>query len=252
MDSFFKYLDKKISYHYCKNDGEFVVVFMHGTLSDKNSSKAIFLENFCQENNISFLSFDFSGHGLSSKRYIECSIDDWLNDALHTIQLIEAQKKIILVGSSMGGWISFLTAIFSPRQIVGIIGLAPALDFTKELWKSFSPYQKRKIKKQGVIFTPCDWSEQGEPWGINLFKNVKRYYLMNKSIKLNIPIAIIHGQKDNCVPVKNSLKLMSLVKSKKCKLTLLKKSEHRLSDNDALDCLKNDINWIISCTQDPS
>ncbi|MCQ2965222.1 MAG: alpha/beta hydrolase [Alphaproteobacteria bacterium] len=251
MDDFLQFSDKKISYHYNENGGDFTVVFMHGTLSDKNSTKAFFLENFCQENNISFLSFDFSGHGLSNKKYTECSISDWLEDAIHVIQSIRS-NKIILVGSSMGGWIAFLAAISLPKQIVGIIGLAPALDFTKELWKSFSTYQKRKIKSQGIIYTPCDWSKEGEPWGINLFTGVKQYYLTNKTIKLNIPIAIIHGKKDDCVSFKNSLKLIDLIKSNKCKLTLIKKSNHRLSDNDALDCLKKDIQWIISCIQDPS
>lgn len=251
MDLFLNYSNKKISYHYCKNSGKYAIVFMHGTLSDKNSSKANYLECFCKEYNFSFLSFDFSGHGLSNKKYTDCSIGDWLDDALHIIQQIK-NKKIILVGSSMGGWIAFLAAISLPKQIVGIVGLAPALDFTKDLWKSFSPSQKRKIKSKGIIFTPCNWSKQGEPWGISLFRDVKQYYLMKNTIKLNIPIAIIHGKKDDCISPEKSLKLMDLIKSNKCKLTLLKNSGHRLSDDDALDCLKNDIQWIVSCIQDPS
>lgn len=129
------------------------IVFMHGTLSDKNASKSLFLEEFCRKNNIGYTAFDFIGHGESSGKYTDGTIGIWFGNALEVIDRVTT-NPLILVGSSMGGWIALLAATARPKRVRAVIGLAAAADFTVDVWNSFSDRQKRKFGKKALYILP--------------------------------------------------------------------------------------------------
>lgn len=218
------------------------IVFMHGTLSDKNASKSLFLEDFCRKNEIGFTAFDFIGHGESSGKYTDGTIGIWRDNALEIIDRLTT-GKLILVGSSMGGWIALLAAEARPDRVSAVVGMAAAPDFTTDLWKSFSKEQKKDIREKGVIYTPNGWTEEGDPWTLALFKDAKKHLLLKGKDSLNIrcPITLLHGGKDDCVPVKTAFGIMECAKSENVKIVVLKNSGHRLSEPHELSVLEKEL-----------
>ncbi len=230
------------------NDGKkpFEILFMHGTLSDKNASKSLFLEEFCKTNDIGYTAFDFIGHGESSGKYTDGTIGIWFENALEIIDQITS-KPLILIGSSMGGWISLLAARARPKRVRAVIGLAAAADFTINVWQSFSEEQKKEIMEKGVIHTPNGWTEEGDPWTKQLFEDAEKYLLLKEKNSLNIqcPLTLLHGAKDDCVPVNTALKIMEAAQSPEVKVVILKDSGHRLSEPHELQILKQELINLI-------
>ncbi len=222
------------------------IVFMHGTLSDKNASKSLFLEEFCRKNNIGYTAFDFIGHGESSGKYTDGTIGIWFGNALEVIDRVTT-NPLILVGSSMGGWIALLAATARPKRIRAVIGLAAAADFTVDVWNSFSDRQKKEIREKGVIYTPNGWTEEGDPWTKQLFDDAEQYLLLKgkDSLDIQCPLTLIHGAKDDCVPVETAFKIMAAAKTENVKAVILKNSEHRLSEPDELLVLEQELSNFI-------
>ena len=222
------------------------VVFMHGTLSDKNASKSLFLEDFCKKNGLGYTAFDFIGHGESSGKYTDGTIGVWFENALEIIDRVTS-NPLILVGSSMGGWIALLAAKARPERVKAVVGLAAAADFTVDLWNSFSDKQKKEIDEKGVIYTPNGWTEEGDPWTKQLFIDAEKYLLIKGKDSLNIqcPLVLIHGAKDDCVPVETTFKIMDAAKTEKVKAIILKNSGHRLSEPNELLVLEQELNNFI-------
>ncbi len=248
MDDFlFLQNDQKLSFRHVPGQKETEVLFMHGTLSDKNASKSLFLEDFCKRNQIGYTAFDFIGHGDSSGKYTDGTIGIWLENALEIIDRV-TQRDLILVGSSMGGWISLLAARMRPKRIKAVVGLAAAADFTIDVWNSFSEKQKKEIHDKGVIYTPNGWTEQGDPWTVTLFEDAKKYLLLNGkgSLDIDCPITLIHGQQDNCVPIKTAFEIMDCAKTENVKVIVLKNSGHRLSEPHELAVLEAELSAFLS------
>ncbi len=220
----------------------FEIVFMHGTLSDKNASKSLFLEDFCRKNNIGYTAFDFIGHGESSGKYTDGTIGIWFENALEIIDRVSS-LPLILVGSSMGGWIALLAARARPQRIRAVVGLAAAADFTIDVWHSFSDGQKREIAEKGVIYTPNGWTEEGDPWTKRLFDDAEQYLLLKgkDSLDIQCPLTLIHGAKDDCVPVETAFKIMDAAKTENVKAVILKNSGHRLSEPNELFVLEQEL-----------
>lgn len=220
----------------------FEIVFMHGTLSDKNASKSLFLEDFCRKNNIGYTAFDFIGHGESSGKYTDGTIGIWFENALEIIDRVSS-LPLILVGSSMGGWIALLAARARSQRIRAVVGLAAAADFTIDVWHSFSDGQKREIAEKGVIYTPNGWTEEGDPWTKRLFDDAEQYLLLKgkDSFDIQCPLTLIHGAKDDCVPVETAFKIMDSAKTENVKAVILKNSGHRLSEPNELSVLEQEL-----------
>ena len=237
-------LDNNQQISYCRKEGKrgLEVLFMHGTLSDKNASKSLFLKDFCEKNQVGYTAFDFIGHGESSGKYTDGTIGIWLNNALEVIDKV-TKGSLILVGSSMGGWISLLATRLRPERIKAVVGLAAAADFTVDVWNSFSESQKKDIREKGVIYTPNGWTEEGDPWALSLFEDAEKYLLLKEKNSLNIlcPITLIHGAKDDCVPLETAFNIMDCSKSENIKVIVLKNSGHRLSEPSELSVLETEL-----------
>ena len=121
----------KIAYRYYKRSKK-SLVFIHGLLSDMNGKKSAYFNDYCRRNKISFLCFDFRGHGKSSGNFLDFGISDWFSDLKSLLKYLNINQST-LIGSSMGGWVAMLYALNYPKKVSKLIGIAPAPDFTKEL-----------------------------------------------------------------------------------------------------------------------
>lgn len=223
----------RLAYRYTPPEqGLPTVVFLCGFRSDMNGEKVLFLENICQQEGVGFLAFDYSGHGQSSGKFEEGTISKWLGDTLSLIDHI-TQGPLILVGSSMGGWIAHLAALKLSGRIIGLLGIASAPDFTDVLiWQEFDDKQRLELVNQGWTVIPTEYNDQGWVITKNLIEDGRSHLILGNPIPLDIPIRYLHGLKDVSVPYAYSQALIELVTSLDVTLTLIKTGDHRLSSDE--------------------
>ena len=209
------------------------IVFLGGFMSDMTGTKATALQTYCQNYNRAFVKFDYRGHGASSGRFRDGTIGLWLEDALAVIDEV-AKGPVILVGSSMGGWIALLAALARPERVKGIVGLAAAPDFTADIWSELSEAQKREMRERGHIEQPTDYGD--EPYVITraLIEDGARRCLLNAPVPIRCPVRLIQGMEDTDVPWTKALKIVERLESADVTLTLVKQGDHRLSEPEDL------------------
>jgi len=236
---------KKIKYLYIKKNSQITVVFFHGFMSDMIGAKPTAIQNFCKKLKISFLKFEYSGHGKSTGKFIEGNISKWTHDAKQLIKSkIKGDKNLIFIGSSMGSWIALNLFKYFKKQIKGFIGIASAPDFLEELmWKKFN----KKIKK--IIMTKkiyhFEYGDQIYPITKQLIFNGRKNKVLNNKINLKIPIVLFHGTKDNIVPLNLSKKIIKICKKAKAKIIKIKNGDHSLSRKSDLKKICNELNYMI-------
>lgn len=234
-----------IAYHYHAGNKP-TVIFFGGLMSDMEGTKSQALEKHCLQNGYGFLRFDYSGHGASSGTFSEGSIGLWAKDAMALIEA-KVDGPIIIIGSSMGGWTGLLTALKFKDRLKAFVGIAPAPDFTERLmWQSFSAEQKKKIKANGQIELPSDYSDEPYIISYGLIEDGRNHLLLDQPILLDVPIRLIHGEKDMDVPANISHLLASQLSSDDVELTLVKDGGHSLSEPRDLKRLMNILDQLIA------
>jgi pimeloyl-ACP methyl ester carboxylesterase len=222
------------------------VVFLSGFRSDMAGTKVAYLESLCQREGIGFLTFDYSGHGLSSGLFEEGTISQWLSDALTIIDHCSA-GLLILVGSSMGGWLAHLAALKRPQRVVGLIGIASAPDFTQDLmWEKFTRAQQTEIMNQGWTVIPTVYNQKGWVITKGLIEDGRNHLLLGQPIPLSFPVRLLHGMQDEDVPISYSERLMGLLASSDVTLTLVKSGDHRLNREEDLQILGRTVQGLVS------
>ena len=213
------------------------IVFLPGFRSDMNGAKALELRAFCAERGNSMLRLDYSGHGASRGHFAEGTIGVWLADALRVIDHATA-NKLILVGSSMGGWIALLVALARPACVAGLIGIAAAPDFTERLmWQAMAPAERETLLRDGVLHVP---SEYGEPYPVTrqLIEDGRTRLVLEASIPISCPVRLLAGQGDADVPWELALTLAARIESPDIRTVLIKDGDHRLSRPQDLALLR--------------
>ena len=234
---------REIAYHFSPGQGP-GVVFLGGFKSDMQGTKALFLQDWAEANNRAFLRFDYSGHGQSSGDFLDGCIGDWLSDALGAITHLTTGPQI-LVGSSMGGWISLLMARAMPERIAGLVGIAAAPDFTEDsMWEGFTPAQKAELA-QGQVALPSDYSD--EPYIITkrLIEEGRDHLVLRSPLALPFPVRLLQGTADTDVPVSVALRLLDHAQSPDLRLTLVKDADHRFSTPDCLNLVTAALTEIL-------
>ncbi len=235
---------KKLRLLYSNNNSELFVVFLHGFMSDIEGDKPKNFFRYCKNKKISFLAIEYSGHGKSSEKFINGNISKWTNDVKISIKKIVKNKNFVLVGSSMGTWISLNQFNYFRKQIVGFMGIGSAPEFLENLmWKKFNKKQKKEIVKNGII--NLKHAEYEYPITYQLIKDGRKNKVLNKKYDFNIPITMIHGTEDEVVPVSYSRKIVKIFKSKYKKLLLIKKGDHSLSEKKYLRKINIELDNII-------
>lgn len=204
------------------------VVFLPGFMSDMTGDKAISVDAWCRAHGQACLRLDYSGHGGSGGRFEDGTIGTWTRDALFLIDRLGADK-IVLIGSSMGGWIALNVAVARPERVAGLIGIAAAPDFTEELmWPAFDAAARERLRRDGVLRLPSAYG--GEQIITRaLIEDGRNHLRLGAPIPLRCPVRLLHGQRDPDVPWAISLRIAEQVESPDTQVTLLKDGDHRLS-----------------------
>ncbi|CAM3133718.1 carboxylesterase [Paracoccus nototheniae] len=216
------------------------VVFLGGFRSDMGGSKAVHLRSWAQQAGRAFLRFDYSGHGDSAGRFEDGCIGDWTEDARAVIEALTDGPQL-LVGSSMGGWISLLMARALPQRVAGLVTIAAAPDFTERgFWAGFTADQRAALEKQGRVEMP---SEYGAPLVLTrrLIEDGRDHLIMDRPLSLRCPVRMLQGTADADVPMSWALDLLDHASGADLRLTLVKGADHRFSTPDCLDLIVQTI-----------
>ena len=236
---------RKIRYlkHHQKNTT--YVVFLHGFMSDLEGKKPKAFLKFAKKNKINFLALEYSGHGKSSGKFIDGNISKWSKETSILIRKIVKKNKIILVGSSMGAWISLIQFQYFKTQIKGFLGIGSAPEFLEKLmWNKFSQRMKKEIKKNGIIH--LKHGDYEYPITYQLIKDGRKNKVLHKKIFQNINVTMVHGNKDKSVPVSYSKKILRIFKNSKKRLVIVKNGDHSLSTPKWLKILKRELKLIAN------
>ena len=236
---------RKIRYlkHHQKNTT--YVVFLHGFMSDLEGKKPKAFLKFAKKNKINFLALEYSGHGKSSGKFIDGNISKWSKETSILIRKIVKKNKIILVGSSMGAWISLIQFQYFKTQIKGFLGIGSAPEFLEKLmWNKFSQSKKKEIKKNGIIH--LKHGDYEYPITYQLIKDGRKNKVLHKKIFQNINVTMVHGNKDKSVPVSYSKKVLRIFKNSKKRLVIVKNGDHSLSTPKWLKILKRELKLIAN------
>ena len=237
--------NRKIRYLKIHQNRGIYIVFLHGFMSDLEGNKPKTLLNFSKKNKLGFLALEYSGHGKSSGKFTNGNISKWSKETSILIKKIVRKNKIILVGSSMGAWISLIQFQYFKKQIKGFLGIGSAPEFLERLmWKKFKIKEKREIKKNGII--NLKHGDYEYPITYQLIKDGRKNKVLHKKIYQKIKVTMVHGSKDKSVPVYYSKKVLNIFKNSKRKLVIVKNGDHSLSSPKWLRLLKKELKLIIN------
>lgn len=230
----------RIAYHHHAGAGDVGVMFLGGFMSDMQGGKATMLEAACREANLPFTRMDYGGHGQSEGAFADGTIGLWLSHAQAVFDHV-ASKRMVLVGSSMGGWMMLLLALRRPEQVCALVGIAAAPDFTENLmWDAFSPEQKHEMASTGRIMLPnCMPGESDYPITQALITEGRDHLLMNDRIDIDCPVHLLHGMQDPDVPWQLSVELAEKLTREDVAITLVKDGDHRMSSPHTLALIRD-------------
>ncbi|MEO0752975.1 MAG: alpha/beta hydrolase [Pseudomonadota bacterium] len=231
---------------YVKTDGRGPgIVFLGGFKSDMEGTKALYLEEWAKATGRSFIRFDYSGHGLSSEAFEDGSIGDWAADAREILSTL-TQDPQVLVGSSMGGWISLLLARAMPHHVAGLVTIAAAPDFTEDsMWARFDADQRAALLSDGQIALPSDYDD---PYIITkrLIEDGRDNLVLRDPLKLPFPVRFLQGTADADVSMSVALHLLEHAQSSDMRLTLVDGADHRFSDPDCLAMITDAVEEVLT------
>ena len=236
---------RKIRYLKLSKKNATYIVFLHGFMSDLEGKKPKAFLNFAKQNKLSFLALEYSGHGKSSGKFTNGNISKWSKETYILIKKIVKKNKIILIGSSMGAWISLNQFKYFGKQIKGFLGIGSAPEFLEHLmWKKFTKKMKSEIIRNGIY--NLKHGNYTYPITYQLIKDGRQNKVLDKKIKSQIKVTMVHGQKDEAVPVNFSKKLLKIFKNAKKKLVIVKNGDHSLSSSKGLKLIKKELKFFIS------
>lgn len=235
---------RQIAYHATAGQGP-GIVFLGGFKSDMTGTKALYLQDWAAAQGRAFLRFDYSGHGQSSGDFLDGAIGDWFEDALAAITHLTTGPQI-LIGSSMGGWISLLVAKAIPQRIAGLVGIAAAPDFTEDsMWASFSADQRQALAQTGRVELPSDYSDAPYVITRRLIEEGRGRLVLRDPLDLPFPLRLLQGTDDTDVPPAVALRLLDHVTCSDARLTLVKGADHRFSTPDCLDLITRSVSELL-------
>ncbi len=236
---------KKIRYltNYCKKN--LYIVFLHGFMSDLEGDKPLAFQRYCKKRKLGFLGLEYSGHGKSSGKFTDGNISIWTKEIQIVIKKIIKKNNFILIGSSMGSWLSLNQFKYFQKQIKGLLGIGSAPEFLERLmWKKFTKKMKKETIKKGIC--NLKHGDYEYPISYQLIKDGRKNKILNKKFKSKIHVTMIHGNKDEVVPVIYSRKILKLFDKAKKKLIIIKNGDHSLSNKKNLKKITLELNKIVS------
>ena len=220
------------------------IVFLHGFMSDIKGKKPQTFLRFAKKNKLGFLALEYSGHGKSYGEFIKGNISSWTRDTKLIIKKIVKKNNFILIGSSMGSWIGLNQFKYYQKQIKGFVGIGSAPEFlTRLMWNKFPKKIKMELQKKGKISVKKGGYEY--PITLQLIKDGKKNKVLRRKINSKINVTMIHGQKDEVVPVSFSRLVLKVFSKAKKKVVIIKNGDHSLSNQRSLRIIIKELHAIV-------
>lgn len=225
--------------------GSPTVIWCGGLKSDMEGGKAVHLHDWAKRADKNYIRFDYFGHGISSGDFKDGTISRWATDVERIIDAL-TEGNVVLIGSSMGGWASLLTAAARPQQVKALVLINPAPDFTEKMvYASWDKARREMLETDGVVYEPSDY---GEPYAYSksLIDDGRNRQMLDAPIIYDGPVRILQGEQDSVVPWEYSQKIISALSSTDVQYTLVKGGDHSLSRPQDLQLLTRTIETLFT------
>ena len=235
---------QKIRYLKITKKNKTYLVFLHGFMSDLEGEKPKNFLNFSKKHDLGFLALEYSGHGKSSGKFVNGNISKWSEQTHLLIKKIVKKNNFILIGSSMGAWISINQFKIFKNQIKGFLGIGSAPEFLENLmWKKFTEKMKKETINKGIYHLKHGNYEY--PITYQLIKDGRRNKVLNKPINIKTKVTMVHGEKDEVVPASYSKKVLKIFPKAKKKMIIIKNGDHSLSTKKWLKIIIKELKELI-------
>ena len=235
---------KKIRYLSNYSAKNLYIVFLHGFMSDIEGEKPKIFLKFAKKNNLGFLAVEYSGHGKSSGEFTKGNISKWTYETKRVIKKVVKKNNFILIGSSMGSWISLNQFKYFRKQIRGFLGIGSAPEFLEKImWKKFTKKMKTETIKKGIYNLKHGGYEY--PITYQLIKDGRKNKILHRKINLKIPVTMVHGSKDDTVPVVFSKRVLKIFTNARKKLLVIKNGDHSLFNKKLQKKIIKELELII-------
>ena len=235
---------KKIRFICNIHKGAPFIVFLHGFMSDLEGKKPNAFLKFAKKNKLSFLALEYSGHGKSSGKFIKGNITKWSKETSIVIKKFVKNNNFTIVGSSMGAWIALKQFQKFKGQIKSFLGIGSAPEFLENLmWRKFTKKMKSETIKNGIL--QLKHGNYEYPITLQLIKDGRKNKVLNKKINSEINVTMVHGQKDEVVPVSYSRKVLKIFQKAKKKLVIIKNGDHSLSSQKYLKIILKELELFV-------
>ncbi|OHD01875.1 MAG: alpha/beta hydrolase [Sphingomonadales bacterium RIFCSPLOWO2_12_FULL_63_15] len=201
------------------------ILFLPGYMSDMEGGKAVALDQWAASQGRALVRMDYAGNGSSEGRFADGTLASWRDDVLLVMDRV-IQGPVLLVGSSMGGWLALLVALARPGRVVGIVGIAAAPDFTD--W-GFTDADKALLATEGRIEEPTPYGDTPYVTTLAFWESGQAALVLGDAITIDCPVRLLHGQGDADVPWDIALQTAARLRSSDVQTLLIKDGDHRLS-----------------------
>jgi pimeloyl-ACP methyl ester carboxylesterase len=232
--------DKRLAYRIREGRSP-TLMFLPGYASDMEGTKALALDAFAEARGLSMLRFDYSGTGESEGRFEDGTLAGWLGEALHMLDEVTS-GPVVLIGSSMGGWIALLMAMNRPQRVAALVGIAAAPDFTE--W-GYSDEEKARLRAEGRLEKPNPYAPEAELTTLGFWQSGQSLLILDGPIPVDCPVRLIHGDSDREVPVEIAVRAMRQLRSPDVQLSLVKGGGHRLSEPNEIEAILRAVNSVL-------
>ena len=220
------------------------IVFLPGFMSDVEGKKPQSIKRYALKKELGFLALEYFGHGKSSGEFTKGNISIWSKNVELLIKKIIRNNNFIIIGSSMGAWIALNQFKYFKKQIKGFLGIGSAPEFlTRLMWNKFPKKIKKEIVTKGI--STIESGQYKYPITHQLIKDGRKNKVLSKKIKSKIKVTMIHGQKDEVVPVSFSRKVLAIFGKANKKLVVIKNGDHSLSDKKSLNRIIKELNRVV-------
>jgi pimeloyl-ACP methyl ester carboxylesterase len=220
------------------------LLLLPGYASDMEGAKAVALDQFAESRGVAMLRLDYSGTGSSGGSFEQGTLALWLEEALAAVDQVTS-GPLVLIGSSMGGWLALHLALLRPERVRALVGIASAPDFTE--W-GFSAEQKSRLERDGRIEEPNPYGPEPQLFTAAFWQSGQRLRLLDAEIPIDCPVRLLHGEVDEDVPLEVAFRLMRCLRSSDVQLNVLKGGGHRLSEPHEIRAILRTVETLLEPT----
>lgn len=233
--------NRRIAYRHREGAGP-TLVFFPGYASDMEGTKALALDAFAEQRGLSMLRFDYSGTGFSSGEFEDGTLALWLEESLAAVDAL-VTGPMILIGSSMGGWIALHVALLRSERVKAFVGIASAPDFTE--W-GYTVEQKAILQAAGRLEEPNPYGPEPQVVTRGFWDSGQKLRLLDGAIGIDCPVRLIHGDRDDDVPLDVAFRTMRALRSADVQLNVIKGGGHRLSAPHEIEAILRTVEALIA------